>query len=136
MTTCIDSPRLMSAHQTTVIQLSILLPNIPGSIARARDALTRADVRIKAMTCSEGGESSWVHLIVDDPEEARKALEPLGKVSEAEVYAIRSQKRLHEAIADITRDFASRNVNIRNLYSTTEGEWGNVVYVSTESQDD
>jgi hypothetical protein len=102
----------------TATQLSITMPNIPGSFARVCDALRGAKVNIEAVCCTEGKAHSTIHLVVSDHEGAKAALTRIGRVKVEEILAF-SMENKPGAIFSIVRTCAGANINIRNLYATT-----------------
>jgi hypothetical protein len=105
----------------TFIQVNIVIPNVPGSIAKVTDKLRAANVNIIALSCTEGKPSSVFHIVVDDTETAKLVLQPEYKISTSEVLSFR-MKNKPGAIASIGRVCAGAGLNIRNIYATTLGK--------------
>ncbi|MDD4319545.1 MAG: ACT domain-containing protein [Candidatus Peribacteraceae bacterium] len=106
---------------TSTVQLNITVPNTPGNLATLTDKLRSAEVNINAITCSEGPNKTVVHLIVDDPETAKFALQAQYGVSLSDVLVFK-MKNKPGAIAGISRACAAAGINIRNIYATTAGK--------------
>ena len=104
-----------------VQQVNIVMPNVPSSIAKVGDRLRSEEINIDAICCTEGRENSVIHLIVDDPATAKLVLKELGPVSIADVIALKVHNK-PGVIADIGRACAATGVNIRMIYSTTNGK--------------
>ena len=111
-----------------VPQLSVTLTNTPGSLASVTNALKDASVNINALCCTEQGDQTVVHLIVDNPEAAQPALEG---ASLAEVLELVMQNE-PGAIDTIAQKCAAAGVNIRNIYATTHGDGAATVYVDVD----
>ena len=105
----------------TAIQLSIDLPNNPGSLARMTDMLRAAEVNIEALFCNEGSSKTAVHCVVNDPETAKMVLREVGDVRATEVLAI-PIKNKPGAIAHIARMCAGHQINIKHIYATSLGK--------------
>ena len=112
------------------LQVTIVMPNVPSSLAKVGDALRAASVNIEAISCTEGPSQTMIHLIVDDPETAKLVLKKLGDVSLTSVIAFR-MKNIPGAIANIGRACAAVGANIGMIYATTCGKEA-VIYVSVE----
>lgn len=103
------------------LQLSVSLPNSPGSLARMSDMLRAADVNIEALFCNEGESKTMVHVVVDDPETAKIVLRQLGDVEATDVVAYQVKNK-PGAIADLARKCAGAGINIRHIYATSLGK--------------
>lgn len=68
--------------------LSILLPDEPGGLAKAAKALGDAGVNIEGIAGLGGGGHGHVHLLVEDAGAARTALEGAGVTLEGEREAV------------------------------------------------
>ena len=113
-----------------VTQINVSMPNVPNSLARIGDKLRSVDVNIDAIACTEGGDNSVVHLVVNDADEGVVALKELGTVTTNDVLVFRMRNK-PGAIGNIGRALGAANVNIRNMYATT---WGKdaTVYVHVD----
>ena len=106
-------------NASTLRDVSLLLPNVPGALAAMGDALGRAGVNV------EGG-GAWVvagrgvaHFLVDDGEAARHALEDAGIVVESvhEVLVQRLRQDQPGQLGAFCRCMAEAGVNIEVQYS-------------------
>ncbi len=68
--------------------LSISLPDQPGGLAKAAQALGAAGVNIEGVAGLGGGGTGHVHVLVDDAGAARSALEGAGVMVEGEREAV------------------------------------------------
>ena len=70
-------------------QLSIFIDNRPGTAALVFDALSTAQVNVRAMSLSDAGNFGILRMIVDDIEKAEEALDNVGVTkSRTKVLAI------------------------------------------------
>jgi hypothetical protein len=104
---------------STLRDVSLVLPDVPGALATMGDALGRAGVNV------EGG-GAWVvagrgiaHFLVDDGDAARRALEDAGIVVEAvrEVLVQRLRQDQPGQLGAFCRCMAEAGVNIEVQYS-------------------
>ncbi|MBI3332302.1 ACT domain-containing protein [Candidatus Peregrinibacteria bacterium] len=112
------------------VQLNVLVPNAPSSLAKVGDTLRAANVNILAISCTEGNPITIIHIVVDDPETAKIVLKPFGKVTTTDVLSLLIKNK-PGGIASIGRAIAGANINIRYIYSTTTGKEARV-YVAVE----
>ncbi len=112
------------------IQVNVTVPNQPSSLAKVCDKLRASDVNVKAITCTEGRESTVIHLIVNDPETAKIVLQQLGTVTTSPVLGF-LMKNKPGMIATLGRACAVAGVNIHNLYATTAGKEA-MVYLAVD----
>lgn len=117
-----------------VLQLSIGLPNSPGSLAHMSDMLRAADVNIDALFCTEVAQETAVNLIVDDAETAKMVLGKIGPVTVTEVLMMETQNK-PGTIAQLARKCAGAGINIRHIYAVSSGK-GAMVYLATEKLDE
>ncbi len=106
---------------TLETELTVLLPNHPGALARMSDMLRAADVNIKALYCREGIDSTMVHLVLSDAETGKVVLRQIDDVSEKSVVAYTVHNK-PGAIADLARKCAGAGINIRHIYATSLGK--------------
>ncbi len=104
-----------------VTELTINLPNHPGSLARTSDMLRAADVNIDALSCTEGPKETHVHLVVSDPETAKIILRSISEVKETEIVAYKVHNK-PGTIADLARKCAGAGINIKHIYATSLGK--------------
>ncbi len=109
------------------------VPNTPGTVARAAQALADEGINIGGIGADirPGERWGYIHFQVDDPLPACRALEAIGCeiLDVHEVDIVEAEDRVG-ALADICRDYATRGENIEVLYLGTN----NRLVVGTESQ--
>jgi hypothetical protein len=102
-------------------ELTIVVPNKPGALARVLRAAARRRVNLRAVQSSAGYDLSMVRFVVEDAPAFRKVLRRLGHpVTETSVLALEladSPGRL----AAVASALARARVNINYLYATSSG---------------
>ena len=104
------------------MQLSVTVPNHIGALARLSDMLRAADVNIEALFCTEGGDETRVHLVVNDPETAKIVLRQIDSSLLATDVVAYQVKNHPGAIADLARKCAGAGINIKHIYATSLGK--------------
>ncbi|MDD5711708.1 MAG: hypothetical protein PHY31_02995 [Smithellaceae bacterium] len=101
-----------------VKQLSVILGNVPGALAKLSNILDNEDIKTKAVLAASTEELSTVRLVVNDPERAAAVLESykfnleLSPVLAAEVP-------LHPGgMNAILKSLSQADINIHYLYTT------------------
>jgi len=104
--------------------LTIVLQDRPGELARLGEATGRAGVSIQGMCAMTGEGRGVIHLLFDDDvvPAARQALEEggLGVADEREVMVIDVAKR-PGSLGGLARALGEANVNIELAYTTFGG---------------
>ena len=100
-------------------QLSVPVENRPGTLAQVARALGDAKVNILAfLTTTSGGEGA-VHVVVDNVDKAKKALDSAGlSYSEADVLHI-ELRNAPGALGQFAEKLAANDINITSGYQTT-----------------
>ena len=102
--------------------LSISLPDEPGGLAKAAEALGAAGVNIEGLAGLGGGGHGHVHLLVEDGAAARSALEGAGFSVEGErepVLVDVSNEDRPGKLGELTRKIADAGVNLAACYAAT-----------------
>ena len=101
-------------------QVSVILQDVPGELARACEALAGASVNIEGLCQTTGGNMVMVRFIVDNIEAAQEALESERKtVLFQRVIAMRFEKDEPGILAKIARAFGNANINIVDIYASS-----------------
>jgi hypothetical protein len=99
-------------------ELSIVLPNRPGTLGEVTNALARAKVNVLAIDASGGFEYNIVRIVPDKAAKARAVLRRKGlDVGETKVLCISAQDK-PGALAHIADALGGAKVNIDYLYAT------------------
>jgi hypothetical protein len=101
---------------TTMKDLSVTLKqNKPGELAKAIEAISKAQVNIEGFSEIDGK----FHCVTDDPKSAQKALESAGfSVSETEVLVFTAEDR-PGYLANVLRGITEQEVNVTTSYVLT-----------------
>jgi len=100
--------------------LTVILANRPGTLASVGEALGMAGVNIDGL-CGFPCEGKGVlHIVVEDPDSARRALEGTGHEvrNQRDVLVLDIEDR-PGAFGEMTRKYADRGVNIDLSYLAT-----------------
>jgi hypothetical protein len=99
--------------------LTVMLEDRPGSLAAACEALGKDGINIEGI-CAYPGDGGLLHVLVDDPEAARRALEDEGfAVSwEREVLVVELEDR-PGAAGETLRRIAAVGANLDLTYMAT-----------------
>jgi hypothetical protein len=99
--------------------LSISLPDEPGGLAKAAQALGAAGVNVEGIAGLGGGGHGHVHLLVEDAGAARTALEGAGVTIEGEREAVVvdvSNEDRPGKLGDLAQSIADAGVNLAACY--------------------
>ena len=104
--------------------LRVVLPNRPGALVEALTALGEAGVNIDSF-CGDlrpGERWGFLHLLVEDPSDARVALERAGfeVTGEHEVDVVGVEDR-PGALAQAVKSYSDEGRNIEVLYTASSG---------------
>jgi hypothetical protein len=102
--------------------LTVIMEDQPGKLADLGEATGRAGVNIAGLCAMTGDGKGFIHILVDDEEKARKALDyaGIGIADEREAVIV----DLHDkpgAMGEIARDLAEAGVNIDVAYTIFTG---------------
>lgn len=100
-----------------VKQLSIFVENKEGKLVTITDAISKANIDIRAMSVADTQDFGIFRLIVTDPEKAKDALESSGCfVSITKVVGV-SIPDEPGALAKVINILARSNINIEYMYA-------------------
>jgi len=101
-----------------VKQISVLLGNAPGALARLTNILDKEDITAKALLAASAAESSTVRMVVNDPERAAAILESFGFNHEI-TPVLAAEVPLHPGgMNAILKPLSKAEINIHYLYTT------------------
>jgi hypothetical protein len=104
--------------------LTVVLQDRPGELARLGEATGSAGVNIQGMCAFTGEGRGVIHVLVDDPKAsaARRALEDagMGVADEREVLVVDMEDR-PGTLGELARTLGEANVNIELVYTTFGG---------------
>jgi hypothetical protein len=102
--------------------LTVIMEDRPGKLAELGEATGKAGVNIMGLCAMVGDGKGFIHILVEDEEKARKALDKAGVDVADEREAVLVD--LHDkpgAIGEIARDLAEAGVNIDVAYTIFTG---------------
>jgi hypothetical protein len=92
------------------------LTHRPGELARIANALSRLGVNLKSLAGLTLGNQGVIHLLPDDIEAARSALEQANiRFEENELHTVLLENKAGE-VADLAGKLANANVNLHAIY--------------------
>jgi len=102
--------------------LSVTLPDTPGTLFKATDAIAKRGVNIEGYCVVPSGKEGIFHLFTSDPAAAKKALESAGFSvrEELDAFAVQIPDR-PGALASILRPISDQELNVGVTYSLTDG---------------
>ena len=113
-----------------VKEITLALPNRPGSLAKMGAALAKAKVNVVALSVVESTDVSVVRLVADKAAAALKAVEGLGAtVSSKDVLAL-SLANVPGALAKACAKLAKKRINIDYVYGSATGRGKNVIILA------
>jgi hypothetical protein len=102
----------------SVKQISVLLGNVPGTLARLTSILDKEDITAKALLAASDAESSTVRMVVNDPERAAAVLESFRFNFEL-TPVLAAEVPLHPGgMNAILKPLSKADINILYLYTT------------------
>jgi hypothetical protein len=102
--------------------LTVALNNRPGTLAEASDALGRAGVNIEGACGFVCDGQGVYHVLVEDSEQARKALIDAGfEIRGERQVVVASAENRPGGAAAVLRQVAEAGVNVDLLYLTVDG---------------
>ena len=109
-------------QNTMTKDLSVTLPDTPGTLFKATDAIAKRGVNIEGYCVVPSGREGIFHLFTSDPASAKKALEGAGFSirEELDAFAVKIPDR-PGALSSVLRPIADQELNIGVTYSLTDG---------------
>ncbi|MFQ5956676.1 MAG: amino acid-binding protein [Candidatus Brocadiales bacterium] len=123
----------MKTHFLFDKQLSIVLENLPGTLAGVCSSLADAKVNLLALSIADMCDTGELRMVISDSKRAKAVLEERGyDVLESEVLVVEMMNE-PGALADIAQRLAKGKVNIEYAYCSAatvkEKEQGKVLGV-------
>jgi hypothetical protein len=102
--------------------LTVMLDDEPGSLADLGEATGGANINIEGMCATTAGGKGEIHILVENPEATREALQGAGiEVSgDRDVLVVEVEDR-PGTMAEVTRKLGDADVNIEFAYTTFGG---------------
>lgn len=110
-------------------QMSVFVENTTGRLAELTRVLADDGVDIKASCIADTADFGILRCIVDDPEEATKALKENGfTASITEVIAVELKDK-PGGLADVLEILSHENIGVDYIYSTIRSDEGAAIIV-------
>ena len=108
--------------QNNTKDLSVMLPDTPGTLFKATDAIAKRGVNIEGYCVVPSGREGIFHFFTSDPASAKKALEGAGLSirEELDAFAVQIPDR-PGALSSVLRPIAEAELNVGVTYSLTDG---------------
>jgi len=109
-------------QNTTIKDLSVSLPDKPGTLFKATDAIAKRGINIEGYCVVPSGKEGTLHVMTADPAGTKKALEDAGFTvrEELDAFAVKIPDR-PGALASILRPIADAEQNVGVTYSLSDG---------------
>lgn len=102
--------------------LTVIMEDQPGKLADLGEATGRAGVNIEGLCAMVGDGKGLIHILVEDGEAGRRALEDAGiKVADEREAVVVDLHDKPGAMGEIARDLADAGVNIDVAYTIFSG---------------
>ncbi len=115
-------------------QLSIFVKNKVGSLSELCEELADDRINIRAMYTVEDIDWGIVHLITDNLEKAKDALQKRGyKFGESTLLTVETDNE-PGALAKIAKKLSNENINIIQTFATAAGKRSMIVLLTTDDK--
>lgn len=106
------------------VDLRVVLPNRPGTLAGALEVLAEAEVNVKAM-CGDlraGERWGFLHILVDDVKSARSALEDKGyEIADEHPVVVHPVEDRPGSAHEVIEKYREEGRNIEVIYTGEQG---------------
>jgi hypothetical protein len=108
-------------QSTTTKDLSVTLPDKPGSLFKATDAIAKRGINIEGYCVVPSGKEAIFHFLTSDPSGAKKALDDAGFTVREELDAVAIQiPDRPGALAGVLRPIADAELSYGVTYSLAD----------------
>ena len=115
--------------KVAIKQISVFLENTTGRLGEVTGTLAEARINIRAISIADTAEFGILRLIVNDQEEALKALNAKGFTTRVTDVAAVEIDDYPGSLAKVMELFQNLKINIEYLYSSLEGRTGKAVVI-------
>jgi hypothetical protein len=110
-------------------QISVFLENTTGRLSEVTGTLAKAKINLRAISIADTADFGILRLIVNDYEEALKALNEKGYTTRvSDVVAVEIED-MPGSLATVMELFQKSKINIEYLYASLEGKTGKAVVI-------
>ena len=104
-----------------VKEVTVALPNKPGSLAKLCTALAQAKVNIQAMSVVESTDVSVIRMVADKPAAVQKVAKGMGVTASTKEVLALSLANKPGVVAKACAKLAAKRVNIDYIYGSATG---------------
>jgi len=117
-------------------QLSVFLENKAGTLESVLKTLKENDINIEALSLADTSEFGLLRLIVDKPDEAKKALKGRGCTSTiSDVLKVRLEQRVG-FLEELVSSVSEHGINIEYMYAaSSESESADMIIKTSDLQE-
>jgi hypothetical protein len=111
----------------SIIQISVVIENVPGSLSVVSDILGKESININAITLVESTDNSTIRLITDNPDKTERALSSKGyHTRRSEVIAVETPDH-PGGLNAVLKPLAAAGINVHYLYPYLRRADGNAI---------
>ena len=103
-------------------QISVFMENKAGRLARVTDVLSEAGIHIQSMIVTDTTDFGVLRMLVDDPQQAVKALKNRGFASSITLVSAVELKNTPYEIHKILLLLDNAGINVEYMYAYTQSE--------------
>jgi len=113
----------------TISQISVFLENNAGRLGEVTKVLAQAGINLRAISIADTADFGILRLIVDNNDEALKALKDANFTTRVSEVAAVEIEDTPGSLARVMELFQKSKVNIEYLYASLEGKTGKAVVI-------
>jgi hypothetical protein len=110
-------------------QISVFLENTSGRLAEVTSTLAKAQINLRAISIADTTDFGIMRLIVNDYEQALKALNEKGYTTRVSDVVAVEVEDTPGSLASVMELFQKSKINIEYLYASLEGKAGKAVVI-------
>lgn len=113
----------------SIKQISVLLENKPGRLAKVSELLGKEGINIRAISVADTADFGIVRFIVDDSEKAIRVLTATGlPMKESEVVAVETPDH-PGGLASVLKPLNDGEINVEYLYTSLQHHGENAILI-------
>jgi len=116
-----------------VKEITVALPNKPGSLAKLATALAKAKVNIQAIAVVESTDVSVVRMVADKAAAAQKVAEKMGVTTSTKNVVALSLANKPGALATACGRLARKRINIDYIYGSATGKGKSMIVLAAST---
>jgi hypothetical protein len=110
-------------------QISVFLENTTGRLGEVTGVLAKAKINLRAISIADTADFGILRLIVNNEEEALKALNEKGYTTRISDVVALEIEDTPGSLATVMELFQKSKINIEYLYASLEGKTGKAVVI-------